>query len=287
VRGEAGGTLTWLPSPGQVITQGHTLYTAGLTSPVVLLYGSAPDWRTLDEGVTGADVTQLNHDLVALGDANSAEIAAEGWDYYSWETAAGVQELQSHLGISLPSGSLAKGQAVFAPQALRVSAVTGSLGNPATGAIFSATSDQHIVTINLDTSMESEVKAGDAVWITLPNGSITPGVTISVGSVATESAGSATIPVYVRLTHPSAAGSLDQAPVTVNITTATARNVLVVPVTALVAQSSSGYVVEVAGPGNTRRLVPVLAGPVFDDTDGLVQVTGNLAPGERVVVASS
>jgi len=93
--------------------------------------------------------------------------------------------------------------------------------------------------------------------------------------------------VQVKLTYPRAAGTLDQAPVTVYITTASARNVLAVPVTALVAQASGGYEVEVVGPGNMRRWVPVQAGPVFDDNSGLVQVTGALTPGERVVVASS
>jgi len=107
-----------------------------------------------------------------------------------------------------------------------------------------------------------------------------------VGTVASGTAGNATVPVTVTLTHPSAAGSLDQAPVTVNITTATAHNVLAVPVTALLAQASGGYDVEVAGPGNTRRWVPVTPG-IFDDADGLVQVTGALTPGERVVVAAS
>ena len=29
------------------------------------------------------------------------------------------------------------------------------------------------------------------------------------------------------------------------------------------------------------------AGPIFDDADGLVQVTGALTPGQRVVVAAS
>jgi multidrug efflux pump subunit AcrA (membrane-fusion protein) len=96
-----------------------------------------------------------------------------------------------------------------------------------------------------------------------------------------------TIPVEVRLTDPAAAGSLDQAPVTVNITTAAARDTLAVPVTALLARSPGGYVVEVAGRGNTRRYVPVTVGPVFDDNSGLVQVTGALSPGQRVVVASS
>jgi hypothetical protein len=287
VTGRGGGTLTGLPSPGQVITQGHALYTAGLTSPVVLLYGSVPDWRTLDEGVTGADVTQLNHDLVALGDADRAGISALGWDYFSWETKAGVEKLQSDLGISAPSGSLSSGQAVFEPGAIRVSQVTGSLGGSADGPVLTATSDQHVVTIPLNTAMESEVATGDAVSVTLPDGAATPGVVASVGTVASGSSGSATMPVTVTLTDPSAAGSLDQAPVTVNITTGTARDALAVPVTALLAQASGGYAVEVVGPGHTRRWVPVRVGPVFDDSDGLVQVTGNLAPGQQVVVSAS
>ena len=54
VTGQGGGTLTWLPSAGQVIRQGHALYKTGNGSPVVLLYGSVPDWRPLGEGVTGA-----------------------------------------------------------------------------------------------------------------------------------------------------------------------------------------------------------------------------------------
>ena len=128
--------------------------------------------------------------------------------------------------------------------------------------------------------------------MTLPDGMITPGVVSSVGAVAPTASGqgqspTTTIPVQVTLTDPSAAGTLDQAPVTVNITTATARNVLVVPVTALLAQASGGYEVELVGPRDTRRWVPVTIGPVFDDADGLVQVTGALAPGERVVVAAS
>jgi multidrug efflux pump subunit AcrA (membrane-fusion protein) len=79
---------------------------------------------------------------------------------------------------------------------------------------------------------------------------------------------------------------MEQAPVTVYITTATARGVLAVPVTALLARSPSGYVVEIAGPGSTRRYVPVRPG-IFDDNSGLVQVTGALTLGQRVVVASS
>jgi hypothetical protein len=287
VTGYGGGRLTWLPSPGQVIGQGHALYRVDNGSPVVLLYGSVPDWRALAEGVRGADVAQLNHDLVRLGYASSADIAGLGRDYYSWETRYAVQQLEEHLGVAGPPGSLPLGQLVFEPEALRVSQVTGSLGGPASGPVLQATSDRHVVTVPLDASDQSEVNKGDAVTVTLPDGATTPGMVSSVGKVATSGQRQgATIPVQVKLTHPGAAGSLDQAPVTVNITTATARNALVVPVSALLARSPGRYVVEVAGAGNTRRWVPVQPG-IFDGADGLVQVTGALRPGQRVVVGAS
>ena len=286
VTGPGGGTLTWLPPVGQVIGQGRVLYRVDNGSPVVLLYGGVPAWRDLGEGMTGADVSQLNHDLVALGDAARSEISAAGWDYFSWETADGVQKLQEHLGVSAPPGWLALGQVVFEPEAIRVSRVTGSLGGPAAGPVLAATSDRHQVSIPLDASQQSQVKAGDTVTVTLPDGRTTPGVVSSVGTVAVTSGSATTIPVEVKLKNPRAAGTLDQAPVTVNITTGTAPSALAVPVTALLAQSSGGYVVEVVGAGGTRRYVPVRPG-LFDDASGLVQVSGALAPGQRVVVAAS
>jgi multidrug efflux pump subunit AcrA (membrane-fusion protein) len=286
VTGRGGGTLTWLPSAGQMIGQGQALYRTGNGTPVVLLYGGVPDWRALDEGNTGQDVTQLNHDLVDLGYADRADTAAAGWDYYSWETAYAVQRLEEHLGVSFPLGSLSLGQVVFEPRALRVSQVTGSLGSPASGPVLAATSDRHVVTIPLSTSQESEVAVGDPVTVTLPDGASTPGKISSVGTMASGTASNATVEVSVTLTHASAAGSLDQAPVTVNITTATAHNVLVVPVTALLAQASGGYDVEVVEPDNTRHYVPVTTG-IIDDANGLVQVTGALTPGQRVVVAAT
>ncbi len=292
VIGQGGGTLTWLPNPGQVISQGQTVFQTGNGSPAVLLYGTVPDWRAMSAGTTGADVTQLNHDLVDLGYASRLDIASVGWDYYSTDTAYAVQQLEKHLGVSAPPGSLSLGQVVFGPGAIRVTQVTGSLGGPASGQVLQATSDEQVVTIALDVSQETEIAAGDAVSVTLPDGTSTPGVVASVGTVATTSASqqgqnaAATIPVTVTLSDPSAAGHVDQAPVTVNITTATAHDVLAVPVTALLARSPGGYVVEVTGPRGARRYVPVTPG-IFDDGSGLMQVSGALNPGQRVVVAAS
>ncbi len=65
----------------------------------------------------------------------------------------------------------------------------------------------------------------------------------------------------------------------VSITTASVKDALVVPVNALLALGSGGYAVEAVGAGGAHHLVAVQLG-LFDDADGLVQVTGcGLAPG--------
>ena len=86
---------------------------------------------------------------------------------------------------------------------------------------------------------------------------------------------------------PGATGTLDQAPVQVAITTATAPDVLTVPVTALLAQPGGGYAVEITGPRSTRTILPVTVG-LFDDAQGLVQISGpGLQAGQHVVVPAS
>ena len=159
--------------------------------------------------------------------------------------------------------------------------------------MLTATATTRQVSIALDASEQSEVAVGDKVTITLPNNQTTPGVISSVGTVATtppsSSSGSSgssspTITVLVNPTDPAATGTWDQASVNVTITTGTVANALVVPVAALRAQTGGGYAVEVVGADGIRRLVPVTLG-LFDDADGLVQVTGtSLATGQQVVV---
>jgi hypothetical protein len=294
VTGKGGGapghggaaTLTWLPPQGRVISQGGVLYRVNNHRPVYLLYGKVPAWRPLAKGMKGQDVSQLNHDLVGLGHANRTDIAARGWDYFSWDTRYALRKLKAKLGINGAIGTLPLGSAIFEPSALRVAAVSASLGSPATGPIFTATSARQQVTIDLDGAEQGEVKVGDTVSIALPNGTNTPGVITSVGKVATTSAsGSTTVPVAVSLKHPKAARGLTSAPVNVTITTISVPNVLVVPVGALLAQPGGGFAVEVAGP-HGHHLVHVTTG-LFDSAAGKVQVSGaGLAAGQRVVESS-
>ncbi|MDE3092852.1 MAG: peptidoglycan-binding protein [Acidobacteriota bacterium] len=285
---QVGGIVTSLPSVGRVVTQGQVLYAVN-GEPVVLLSGSTPAYRTLSQGMSGADVAELNADLVALKYASSRELDPTS-NYFGAATTVALKGLQSALGVT-QNGMLALGQAVFEPTAVRVTSVSATLGAAATPnqPLLVATSTKRQVSIALDASQQSEVAVGDRVAIILPNNRTTVGVISSVGSIATAppqggSNTSPTITVLVNPTDASATGTWDQAPVNVTITTATVHGVLVVPVDALLAQSSNGYAVEVVGVNGIHHLVPVTLG-LFDDADGMVQVSGTgLAVGQRVVV---
>lgn len=289
VLNQATGVYTQLPAAGQVVRRGQVLYQVN-GDPVVLLYGSVPAYRSLSEGMTGADVRQLNANLVALGYATSSELDPAS-DYFSAETAYALELYQDHLGIP-ETGSLAPGQAVFLSSAARVTTISAQLGAQAEpgSPVLQATATKRQVTIALDASEQSYVRDGDKVSITLPDNQTTPGVVSYVGTVATtppSSGGTSSTPVItvdVTPSDPAATGHLDQAPVQVSITTATVSGVLIVPVDALVSLAGGGYAVEVVEPGATHELVAVTLG-LFDDAGGTVQVSGaGLDAGQHVVV---
>jgi hypothetical protein len=306
---QAPGTYTSLPTVGQVIHQGQALYRVN-NSPVVLLHGSTPAYRTLSAGASGPDATELNRDLVALGYATRAELHP-GSAFFGSATTAAVEKLQDALGVP-PTGTLSLGQAVFEPVAVRVTSVPVQPGGAAQPGetVLEGTSTTRQVQLALDASQQTSMAVGNKVSITLPNNDTTSGVVSSVATVAScpSSSGSGgsgsssvtagtdtcasgstpTIAVDVTPSDPRATGAWDQAPVQVGITTDSVPDALVVPVTALLAQASGGYAVEIAGAGtNNNHLVPVSLG-LFDDADGLVQITGSgLTAGQGVVVPSS
>ncbi len=295
---QAHGTVTALPPVGQVVNQGQVLYRVS-DSPVVLLYGSTPSYRDLAEGaaatdVTGADVQELNADLVALGYVSSSDLSPTSNEFGYW-TKVGVEALQAALGVT-QDGTLALGQAVFLPSAARITAVSATLGGSAQpgSPVLTASSTSRVVTVALDAAQQANVKVGDQVTITLPDNQTTPGVVSSVGTVATTPSGNGgggsstpTVTVLVTPTDPAATGTIDQAPVEVAITTASVPSALVVPVNTLLSLASGGYAVEVASVTGAHHLVPVSLG-IFDDAEGLVQVTGpGLASGQHIVVPST
>jgi hypothetical protein len=296
---QAQGTVTSLPAIGQVVSEGQVLYEVS-ESPVVLLYGTTPAYRALSEGATdsatsGADVENLNYDLVALGYLSSADIASEPSDFTGY-TKAGVEALQSSLGLT-QSGTLALGQIVFLPTAARITGVGQNTvaGGPAQpgSQILTATTTDRVVTIDLDADQQGDVAVGDKVTVTLPNSQTTSGTVTSVGTVATTPSGDAggnstpTITVLVTPDDPKVTGSLDQASVEVSITNGSAKNAFIVPIDALVSLADGGYALEVIGPKGVHTLEPVSTG-LFDDANEQVQVTGSgVAAGQRIVIPAT
>jgi peptidoglycan hydrolase-like protein with peptidoglycan-binding domain len=289
---QAKGIYTWVPSEGKEIGCGKTLYRVD-EKPVVLICGDTPAYRALSVGDEGREVRDLNENLVKLGYVEKSELDPDS-DYYGSETAEAVTELQDELGVD-ENGRLDLGDAVFLPGPLLVTkAMAKAATRAAPGAqVAQTTSARRQVTVELDPGQQSQVKVGDRAQITLPDNRTTPGTVSRIGPVAKsgddkKDSSNSTIPVYITLKRPKDAGKLDEAPVRVQITTDGVEKALTVPVTALMGKAGGGYVVEVADPASSqrRRLVPVTLG-MFDNDNGLVQVSGDLSAGDQVVVPAS
>jgi hypothetical protein len=294
---DTGAAFTMLPDAGAVIRRGQPLYAIN-GAPTLLLYGPVAAWRAFRPGMApGTDVAQLNRNLQALGYGHGLAGAR-----FTAATQQAVTAFQAAHDL-VQTGALLLGSVAFSQGPVRVTTVTPTLGQPVqTGsqgqsgsAVLSVTSTRHQVAIQLDVAQQSQIKVGDSVVVTLPDNSTTPGVVSKVGKVATApssdqgNGGSSTptIEVDVQLLHQGAAGSLDQAPVSVSITTGSVSKALVVPVNALLALAGGGYAVEVAGASGAHHLAAVTLG-LFDDAEGLVQVSGpGLRAGQRVVVPES
>lgn len=252
----------------------------------MLLYGSVFPARAFVAGMSaGPEVAELNANLEALGYGQG--IAG---DAFSAGTAAAIRALQNAHGLSA-TGELPLGSVVFEPGPVRVTSVTVTVGQAVMpGPVLGISSTARQVKVALDAAQQASVKVGDAVTITLPDNQTTPGRISYVSSVATSPADKSgqeeatpTIEVNATPTDPTATGHLDQAPVNVSITTESVQDALAVPIDALLALSGGGYALEMAE-GSVHRLEAVSLG-LFDDADGLVQVSGqNVSAGQRVVV---
>lgn len=201
------GTVTWTPGVGSVVHLDERLYEVD-EHAVYLLDGSFPAYRALKPGLRGDDVRRLERNLRRLGlDSNRAMTVDGTWDA---GTTAAVQRWQARKGMQ-QSGTIERGRIVFAPGARRVSKIELSAGSSASG---------------------SGGGGGDEV----------AGTIARVGTVAQRKATGqdedppATITLSVKLRR-SASTRLDQAPVDVRLEKQRAKDVLTVPVTALLARS--------------------------------------------------
>jgi putative peptidoglycan binding protein len=282
----AEGIVTWLPGLGTTIDRGQTVVEVN-GKAVPLFFGARPLWRSLDANATnGVDIQELEENLTALGYASSSTLTVDQ-DWTSATTTA-VKKWQKAMGWE-QTGTVAPGDVVILPGVVRVSAWPTAIGGQAGGPVLTVTGTTKQVTVDLDASKQTLVSVGQAVEVELPDGSTTAGTIASVGTTATAGSDedqdgtpdSFTIEVIVNLDDPAAGGSYDEAPVTVAVTTSAAEDVLAVPVDALLATADGSYVVEKVGSGGTTTRVPVETGAF---ADGWVEVTGDLAEGDEVVV---
>lgn len=278
----ADGVLTWLPEEGRTLRAGDVAYRVD-QEPVVVLVGAIPLYRELSDGVDdGADVRQLERNLKRLGH-DPGTVDTEFTD----ATEEAVEELQADHGLE-ETGVVTGADFVVLPEAIRVGAVRTDVGATlvpgAATVLYDATSTRKVVTADVDPSDESLVEVGRRATVTLPDGSELRAEVSEVGTVATatdtespEASADATLPVTFTLLDPKGTRGLTAAPVTVDVTRQRQKDVLAVPVTALVALAEGGFAVRREG----GALVAVETGLY---SDGHVEITSGLAEGDRVEV---
>ena len=279
---QAQGTVTELPVVGQVVSQGQVLY-RGERRPVVLLYGSTPAYRSLSEGPHRRDRgrrgrAQRRSGRAGLRDQCRDEPQLRSSSPGGPQTA--VEKLQKALGVT-QNGTLALGQAVFEPTAVRVTTAVGHPGRPGPAGPAGAVSAPRPPARSASpwTPIEqSEVAVGDKVTITLPNNQTTPGVDLLGGHgrhrprraarrvAHHHRAGQPDRPGRDRDLGPGPGGRDDhhrqRAP-----TPSWCPSTPCWPNRAVATRWRS------SGADGIHHLVPVTLG-LFDDADGLVQVTG-------------
>lgn len=184
---------------------------------------------------------------------------------------------------------LGSGDVVVTTGAVRVAQLKVTKGDAASGELLSVTGTGKRVSVQSSGGGSSAFRKGNAVKVTLPDGSTVPGRISVIGTMikpGSEDGGEAgsdpTRTITVVLDggkHGTAVRGIDSAPVQVQFTGRTNRDVLVVPVGALLALSEGGYAVQL----RNGKLIKVTTG-LF--AKGQVEISGSVTAGTRVVTTS-
>ena len=281
------GVVTALPTPGTTLTQGSHVYTVAGNN-TYLLHGATPAWRAFEEGMSdGEDVTQLETALSELGYFDATPNA-----HFDWNTIAAIKKWQKALTLT-QNGTLPLGTVLFAPEDLRIGALKARVGDNAMmeTELFTASSSRQVISANLKLSDQALGVVGNSVTVRLPGSATTTTGTITSVEPPREKAGEEgskettkerIIPITVTPDDTSALEGLQEASVSLGLTSETRTGVLSVPLGALVALSTDQFGVEVVDEKGEIRRVPVTVGLFAGDR---VEVSGDeIAEGQRVVV---
>jgi multidrug efflux system membrane fusion protein len=277
------GKLTWRPPTGRILRLGKRAYQVDGVD-VVVLYGRTPAYRTLKEGVKGKDVRQLETSLARLGYTGFTVD-----DTYSAATAAAVRRWQDDRGVA-ETGVVDPATIWFTPGPVRVDDRKAALGQTlAPGApVLTVTSTRRVVVVPLKVDDYRLARRGAKVDVTLPDSTTVKGKIIRIGDTVKERPDEAggkqsTIDVTVDIGASRASRRFIRAPVDVTLVSDRRKDVLAVPVTALIALPGGGYGVTLVEAGGAARDVPVTTG-MF--AAGKVEVSGpDLTAGAEVEVA--
>lgn len=281
--GTATGTFTWIAGSGSTVVRDQRLYEVD-GKPVRLLYGTGPMYRTLKPGDKGRDVRQLEENLRDLGYGTGLAVDST----YTKGTAEAVKRWQESHDLK-ETGQIGPDQVTFVSGPVRVKEAGAAVGDQAGPgrAVLTVTGAARVVRFQLPVAEGTLAKTGTKVTVELPDGSSVPGRVTGVGKVAKVGEDpadkTAKIDVTVSFDDPEKVKALDQSPVTVNLTGQTVKNVLSVPVNALLALPGGGFGIEVVENGRSRDVKVELG--MF--ADGRVEVTGGgLREGTKVGVPS-
>ncbi|MFD7997975.1 peptidoglycan-binding protein [Streptomyces mirabilis] len=294
ISAQGAGTFTKLPKNGDQVGLGKPLYEID-AQPVVLFRGSRPFWRVLEKGMSdGPDVKVLERNLTDLGYANAADLTVD--EKFTDATAEAIKRWQKALGVP-QTGRVAMGRVVVLPyRAVRVEEVVAKSGTAASAnspALKVTTLDVY-ATIKPNEEQLPLLPPGSEVTVSLDAGGSIPGKITSItrdagpnpnGDTPRTPDGNAKPVVSILLVdqkEAAAALSSGRIGATVTVQGKKAANVLVVPVTALLATYGGGYGVEVVEAGSAvPKLVRVELGLIVANQ---AEVKGQLKEGDKVVV---
>ncbi|MFE6977956.1 peptidoglycan-binding protein [Streptomyces sp. NPDC057682] len=287
VKAAVEGTVTVAAAEGSTVTAGQALYELN-DKPVTLLRGPVPMFREMKTGDRGSDVLQLERNLRELGYGSG--LYADVW--YGPDTAAAVERWQKSLNRQ-PTGRVGAGDVVFQPGPVKVVSADAALADRVApgDTVLTVASPQPVVRAELETADAALTASGTKVEVTLPSGRTVTGKvagTVRPEAGASEDASQEGITVEVVLDGgaKAASGEDPRASASVRFVSEARRNVLAVPVEAVVALrgENGGYGLQIVQ-GATSRMVRVETGMT---ADGRIEVSGaGLREGMKVGVAAS
>ncbi|MET9393165.1 peptidoglycan-binding protein [Streptomyces sp. NPDC006624] len=185
---------------------------------------------------------------------------------------AAVRRWQPTVGMQ-PTGFLDVSDVVVTQDAVRVGEVLVQPGDEAAADLMTVTSTTKSVTVPVEALDIGSVKRRQRVTVVLPDRSEAKGRVSAISSVirsgqdGADQPGRSKINVTVSLDDPEAVKDLDSAPVEARFEAESRKDVLAVPVGALLALREGGYALRLTG----GDLVPVETG-MF--AEGLVEISG-------------